>query len=129
MKNLILAALLTSTFSITDTAYAQGFLDRINNVVNKVDQTISTGERAQRSAERVMGKVPEKETTEETTSTQETASTKTEQSPETVEPATGTTIEEDEEEILRKAREIEERRILEQAERIRQERAARAAND
>ena len=87
-------------------------MDRIDNVINKVDQTISSGERAQNTADRVMDKIPEKE--EQPAPAQPAAAT----------PTTST----DEEAILQQAREIEERRILEAAERIKEERAATAGN-
>jgi len=75
-------------------ANAQGWLDRIDNVIDKVDKTIASGERAQNSVGRVMDKIPEGSTQETSTSS-------------------------DEDEILRRAQEIEEKRILEEAERIR----------
>lgn len=111
------AAILTIT--TMQPASAQGFLDRVNNTLNKVDQAIQSGERAQNTAERVMDKVPESE-----------EQTQAAPAPKTVEPAAGgnaTTAEE--EEILRKAKEIEERRILEEAEKIKAQRAATSSNN
>ena len=121
MKKALLFASVIAAAIAPQTTNAQSFLDSLNNVVNKVDQAITTSDRAQNSAERIMNKIPEGEETTEAEAAPAPA-------PEAVEPATGTTTAE-EDEILRKAREIEERRILEEAERIRNERAAAAGNN
>lgn len=121
MKKALLFSTLITAAIASQTASAQGFLDRINDVVSKVDQTLTTGERAQQSAERVMDKMPERPEAQE--------ETQAEEQPETIEPASGASYEiEAEEEILRKAREIEERRILERAEDIKRQRAAGQGN-
>jgi len=108
MKNvsLTLTLLATITFVHTNSANAQDWLNRIDSVINKVDQTISSGERAQNTADRVIDKIPEKQQTQETQNAADQAQNS----------------EAEEEAILRQAREIEERKILEQAERIKRER-------
>jgi len=71
MKTLTLVAALTALATAPNAANAQGWLDTINNVVNKVDETMSTVDRVENTAGKVMDKVPEG------------------QQPETVEPAAG----------------------------------------
>ena len=60
MKNLFLTTALITLAIAAQPAAAEGFLDTINKVTNTVNNTLATGERAQRTTERVMNKLPEK---------------------------------------------------------------------
>ncbi len=122
MKIMTLAALSAVLIAAPQVTQAQGFLDSINSIVNQVDKTITTGEKAQRTTDRIMDKVPQKEAGQG--GAEATQDTSNASAPEVVEPSSGSISAAEEDEILRKAREIEERRILQEAERIRERRAS-----
>ncbi|NCT40414.1 MAG: hypothetical protein GW778_01975 [Alphaproteobacteria bacterium] len=126
-KKYLLGALLALAI-IPNAANAQGLFDRINGVVNKVDETLTTSERAQNSIDRIMDKVPESQKEEPATQPQEQIQPKIHVQP-TQASAVTTMTAEQEEAILQQAREIEERKILEAAERIKKQRAAMPANN
>ena len=118
MKKVALGITLLAASALINVApvSAQDWLNRIDSVMNKVDQTISSGERAQNTADRVMDKIPEQQQ-EPAPAAQPSRST---QPRNAADQAQMTAAEE--EAILQQAREIEERKILEQAERIKKER-------
>lgn len=117
-KATYLAAIATIAL-IPQTANAQGFLDRLESTVSKVENTVTRTEntvnRAQGTAERLNNKIPE-------SGAEEPAETVTYEPAPAPAPTADTPTAAEEEEILRRAREIEERSILQQAEEIQRRR-------
>jgi len=113
---LVYLSIFTLALSVSQSANAQGFLDSLNDMVSTIDETISSSERAQHTIKRVTDKIPEGEEADQA----EQAPAE----PAQIEPASGELTAEQEAEILERARQIEEERILKQAEEIRKAREA-----
>ncbi len=115
LKVLAMAAVLSG---VSFQAHAD-FLEKLNNVIDKVDDTLTMGERTtdrfDQTQQRINDKIPEREEPIE----------RTPEAPSGVEPAAGgqeTLSPSEQEAILEQARRIEEDRVLKEAERIRQRR-------